>query len=1066
MRLDALAKLKTVDNYILITNIAGISKYLPKPSVFYNYIINIKIGDKLDYNEFKLSLTKAGYKRVPHVDSSLQFAARGDIIDLYPINLPNPIRIEFFDNIIESIRNFNISDQRSTNTLEEAIIMTASDFILSEDEYRQASNKILSKLEKLQTSLNLTNFSNLKNFVESDVSDLLEFNYSPRLAKYYSLIANTCTIFDYVPNAQLLLIDYDGLINSAEMINNDANDLLKQQINQYRCLPGLSILENPLKLIRSKENNALIFTTIPKDLSSHIFKISNVPYGARNLSDADKVIKSFLNDSYSIIININSAEQYTLITELLTKQNINYEKHEPFVLPNKYKIAISLYSMPLGFVIKEAKVAVLTAKELFDDKVNHYRYDSRYKKATIIKSQDDLQIGDYIVHEYQGIARYLGIENRETEGVHSDYVKLEFAHSDLLYIPIEHFELIRKYQGREGVAPKLSRLHSKDWENTKKKIKERVDDLSNRLFNLYSERNNIKGFAFQKDDELQKDFENKCDFILTPDQEKAVKEIKSDMESDRPMDRLLCGDVGFGKTEVAFRAIFKAILSGKQVALLCPTTLLARQHFERAQKRFSGFDVKIAMFSRLTSQKDLKDYESGLADGSVHLAIGTHKLLSKQIQFKDLGLLVIDEEQRFGVEQKERLTELKTNIDVLSLSATPIPRTLQISLLGVRSFSQINTAPVDRMPIQTYVLPYSSTTVKQLIERELGRDGQVFYMHNNVQSLYSCAKKLSKMLPGVSIGVVHGQMEKNDIEDVMLAFYNNEIKVLVCTSIIENGIDIPNANLVIVEDSINYGLSQLYQIKGRVGRSDRIAYAYLMYPENMVLKEEAAKRLKAIKDFTELGSGYKIAQRDLMIRGAGDILGPDQAGFIDSIGLEMYIKLLNEAVNVKKGIAPEPKKSDSIYLSIKLDAYIPKSFAGDSDKMRLYQDITSCSSVESLAALKLKTIDIFGHLPENVDLLFKKRKINLLINETGITSAKENANNIEITFGEPYINYRGIGNLLFESLIPYLSKIKVTYKNHHFVLTISKTDSLLDDVEGILSVLLRIQNTNSVMEVV
>ena len=512
---------------------------------------------------------------------------------------------------------------------------------------------------------------------------------------------------------------------------------------------------------------------------------------------------------------------------------------------------------------------------------------------------------------------------------------------------------------------------------------------------LYIERSQIKGFAFQKDDEFQKAFEDNFEYELTPDQLQALVDIKEDMEKPYPMDRLLCGDVGFGKTEVAFRAAFKAILSGKQVAILCPTTLLCRQHYELALERFAGFDINIAVFSRLIPDKRQQQYIKEIAQGKAHLIIGTHRLLSKDISFKDLGLLIIDEEQRFGVEQKEKIKELKRNIDVLALSATPIPRTLQISLLGVRSMSIINTAPKDRMPIQTYVTPFDMEVVKELIQRELGRNGQVFFLHNNISTLYIRANRLEKLLPGVTIGVAHGQMSRDDIEDVMIRFYRGEIQVLVCTSIVENGIDVPNANMIIVENSENYGLSQLYQIKGRVGRSDRIAYAYLMYNGNKVLNEKAEKRLKALQDFTELGSGYKIAQRDLMIRGAGDILGPEQAGFIDSIGLDMYIKLLNEAVK-EKMTGVEEKETIEPNPSLSLDAYIPNKYADDSEKIGLYQEILMAPSKEDLAALKIKVRDIYGILPQEVETLFAKRSIDLLMRESMVEDLSEINKKVEI----------------------------------------------------------------------
>ena len=536
------------------------------------------------------------------------------------------------------------------------------------------------------------------------------------------------------------------------------------------------------------------------------------------------------------------------------------------------------------------------------------------------------------------------------------------------------------------------------------------------------------------------------------------------MESTHPMDRLLCGDVGFGKTEVAFRAIFKAINSGKQVALLCPTTLLARQHFENALERFAGFDIKVAIFSRLVPERKQKEYIKGVQEGKIHLIIGTHRLLSNDIIYKDLGLLVVDEEQRFGVEQKEKIKELKNNIDVLTLSATPIPRTLQISLLGVRSLSQINTPPTERMPIQTYVTPFRADIVKELIQRELGREGQVFYLHNNIETIYEIANRLKKQLPEATIAVAHGKMTKNDIEDVMIKFYSGEVQVLVCTSIIENGIDVPNANMIIVDDSDHYGLSQLYQIKGRVGRGNRIAYAYLMYNGNKALKEDAQKRLRTLQEFTALGSGYRIAQRDLMIRGAGDILGPEQAGFIDSIGLDMYIKLLNEAVKEQSGQVEVEPPQYNLNLGVNFDAYIPKEYANDSDKIELYQEIMAASTNESLMKIKAKTRDIYGKLPVEVEQLFLKRDIDLMVKECDIRDVKETKYNIEINLGDDFIHIKGIGNILFEALIPYLSIIKISYVNRKFKIVMVKKQNWLTDFENILKSLVGVIRTNKVIE--
>ena len=525
------------------------------------------------------------------------------------------------------------------------------------------------------------------------------------------------------------------------------------------------------------------------------------------------------------------------------------------------------------------------------------------------------------------------------------------------------------------------------------------------------------------------------------------------------MDRLLCGDVGFGKTEIAFRAAFKAILSGKQVAILCPTTILARQHYQLALSRFSKYDVKIAIFSRLINLSRQKDYIEGVRNGSIHLIIGTHRLLSKDISFSNLGLLIIDEEQRFGVEQKERLKELKNNVDVLTLSATPIPRTLQISLLGMRSLSLINTPIKDRMPVQTYVLPYKFSVVKELILRELSRQGQVFYLYNRVDKLYEISNRLQKEIPQARIAVGHGQMSKNEIEDVMMKFYNGEIDILVCTTIIENGIDVSNANMIIVQNADTYGLSQLYQIKGRVGRSDRIAYAYLFYNNEKKLTDTAKKRLKAIKEFATLGSGYKIAQRDLLIRGAGDILGPNQAGYIDSIGLDMYIKLLNEAVKNKINPVDETEtkiETKNISIDLNIDAYIDDKYAKEGDKIELYQQIEKCDNLDDLVKLKSDIRDIYGPLPKNVSLLFDKQEIDILVKLSQIEDLKIYKNYYDIILSNKYLQIKGIGNILFELMMPYIKYCRITYQQGVFKINMIKDDDWIVTLKKVLKDLLKI----------
>lgn len=1051
---------------IIVANVASVTRYLPDPITFSEKTMDFKVGNKYQIADVKKQLIRSGYSLVSKIDQSLQFAVRGDILDIFSVNNEQPIRIEFFDDEIESIRFFDIATQLSTSKVEAVTVLPANDVLLTEEERAKASDKIFDQLEKDRCHFSLGDFENLRNLVETDITNIMEGQIDQRIYKYYSLLTSKhFSLFDYCKGFTRVFVDDLAIEQSNKMMQEDSLSYLLELQSNARIISHLEMYQDLNRIASYKGNHEIVTTTLAKSIDDLAFEVRNVPYQASKDNDAFNIIRTYLNENYKVVVCLNTAQHINTLQEGLTTLGIKYEVVHDFDIPES-SIGISALNLPSGFVLPSEKIVYLTGTELFNEKVRTARFDNRFKEATILKSYEELQPGDYVVHEYQGIGQFIELQTLEVDGVHKDYLKIAFSGGELLYVPLAQFQLVRKYMGKEGASPRLSRLHTKDWENQKKRIKERVNDLAERLMNLYIERSKVKGFAFQKDDEFQEQFEKSFQYTLTSDQARAVREIKEDMEKPCPMDRLVCADVGFGKTEIAFEAAFKAIDSGKQVAMLCPTTLLARQHYELALERFGPFEIKIAVFSRLIPEKQQQEYIEQIKQGKIHLIIGTHRLLSKDIEYKDLGLLIVDEEQRFGVEQKERIKELKSNIDVLTLSATPIPRTLQISLLGVRALSKIDTAPQERMPIQTYVTPFNMDVVKELIERELGRNGQVFFLHNNISTLYLRAAKIQKALPGVTVGVAHGQMSRDDIEDVMMKFYRGEIQVLVCTSIIENGIDVPNANMIIVEDAQNYGLSQLYQIKGRVGRSNRIAYAYLMYSENKVLKEKAQKRLKAIQEFTELGSGYKIAQRDLMIRGAGDILGPEQAGFIDSIGLDMYIKLLNEAVKEKmEGVIQEEQEIEA-NTNLSVEAYIPASFASDSDKIELYQEILSAPNVEALSRIKIRTRDVFGKMPKEVNNLFIKRNIDLLKEEADVESLVEKPKTVELTLGNSFINIRGIGNILFESLIPYLQFVKVSYAKNVFKILLNKRVEWLLDLENILKSLSNIKTQNKIKEVV
>lgn len=1032
---------------IVIASPSSFIRHLPRKELFISSKIDFKVGENIDIKNLIGTLVRSGYKRVNKIDQSMQFAIRGDIIDIFSLNYENPIRIELFDEEIESIRFFNIATQTSFEHVDSVYILSASDMLLDEKEKEDAYTYLKTNLEKEVINLSSSEALVLREEIEDVMNDLLLSNHSTRLYKYYSFFASkTMSLKDYCQGYQIIFDDFDACKHNIDMLIYESHEFIIDLKERHLILGDLSYYHSYESL---KINNAIYYHQMMTNENDKVLNINYVTDVVFKDRESLDVIDSYLKKGYEVLLFLASNEQYVNIQTLLDNSSFKYEKKEAFELSSKYKIVLSMYSLPQGIEFKDEKIVILTSKELFKTSSRYYRYSSRYKEGTILKSYEELEKGDYVVHEYQGIGIFDCIETIEDDDGPKDFMKILYSDEDVLYVPLNQFSLVRKYLGKEGRKPKLSKLHSASWEKKKQQIKEKINDLANRLMLLYKERESVKGYAFSKDDEFVQMFEQKRPFVLTKDQENSLKEIKEDMESPFPMDRLLLGDVGFGKTEVAFTAAFKAINDGKQVAMLCPTTLLARQHFERAKERFAGFDVEIAHFSRLVSQKDQTKYMEKVEQGKIHLIIGTHRLLSKQIKFKDLGLLIVDEEQRFGVEQKERIKELKNNIDVLTLSATPIPRTLQISMVGMRSMSLINSAPKSRFPVQTYVLPSRNVVIKELIERELSRQGQVFYLHNKIATIYECANRIQKDIPNAKIGVAHGSMDKDEIEDVMMKFYSGDIDILVATSIIENGLDVPNANMIIVERADLYGLAQLYQIKGRVGRGDRIAYAYLLYNENKVLNEDAKKRLKAIKDFTALGSGYKIAQRDLLIRGAGDILGKEQAGFIDSIGLDMYIKLLNSTV--------KEKLNDSYDLEIRQntslvgDGYIPLEYAiNEGNKFELYASIEGAKTIEELYKVKKDTIDVYGPLVEPVAILFDKQEVQIHIDNSKLDDLKIYNTYIMIKLGKEYLSIRGIGNVLFEKLSPFMAMIKITYKENVLSIRIDKGKYWINNLKDII----------------
>lgn len=1032
---------KCLDNKkrILITHVEGVTRFLPNPELYKLNTLFLEKNKSYNLNNLVNSLINMGFTRVNKIDQSLQFALRGDILDIFPINLDKPIRIEFFDDEIESIRYFEIESQTSIEEIDNIKIFPATDLLI--EDFNYGKENILNKLNIDLKRLKIEEREKLINKVNEDLINMENGSFDENYYSYFHYFQKE--IFNIVSyfKSDLTLIYQKEEIDKYIEIQKEEND---ESINELFS-NGLSLFDKNYSLsFENALHDCLYSYGYEQDENDYSLLINNIPFVSNNILSSLNLINEYSKKGYKIVICLK--DNFDKYAEFLKNNNVEFEIIDND-LPNN--IGLYKYDLNIGFIYKD-KVLFLSKKEIFNYKQNLNIFSSRYKKATILNSYDELSVDDYVVHEENGIGQYKGIVNLTANGITSDYLKVLYANNQYLYIPLEKFSRIRKYVSKEGSVPRLSKLGGKDWANVKEKIKNQVNFLADRLLALYAEREITPGISFKEDDEFQKEFEDAFPYQMTRDQQKALEEIKLDMEKPTPMDRLLCGDVGFGKTEVAFRAAFKAILSNKQVALLCPTTILAKQHYDVANSRFSLFGVNIALFSRFVSAKIQNENIKLIKEGKIHLIIGTHRLLSKDIEIPNLGLLIVDEEQRFGVEHKERIKEISKNVDVLTLTATPIPRTLQMSLLGIRNLSQLQTPPSSRMPIQTYVTEYNPHLAKEVICRELSRGGQVFYLYNLVSTIFQKAEQIKKAIPNARVGVVHAKMDSEDIDKIMTEFYLGNIDVLVCTSIVESGLDVPNANTILIENSDKFGLSQLYQIKGRVGRSNRVAYAYLFYNKNKELTPEAEKRLKAIKEFASLGSGYKIAEKDLSIRGAGDILGSQQSGFIDSVGIDMYVNILSEVINEKKGIKKIDKKIKSTNITI--GGYIPSNYALDTDKIQIYQEIEDTQTIASIELLRRKLKDIYGKLPKEVEKILLKRKIDILASSSNIESVYED-NMINIILTKEISLTNGVATMLSNKLSVIKDDIFVRVIDKKFIIKIQKNKESQNNLLYILEVI-------------
>ena len=996
---------------IILTSIAALLEGLVAPERMRNSEFSIKWGSRLDLDETAELLVNLGYERVAMVENWGQFSIRGGILDVAPFHLPQPVRIELFGDEVDSLRSFDFASQRSLEKMKEVVIKPARETLYDLEQLGRVKDAIWEAAQRQSERLHRLKLMDEADELLARIARHLEAfdqqRYFPGMDQYKVYFGQVVSLLEYLPGDTLLVLDEPVRLKEAAVgASMEIGEHFSQLLRKGRILSSLADLYWDWNSLWAKFQTyrPVHLSTLGKRVSG-METLSSTPLSLRmpehfggKIERMLRRVQQLRRDHYRILILVSTKERGQRILELLREEEI------PAVYVDQLgkelqvgNCVITTGSLETGFEFPAFKLSVITELEL---------YGRPRKKARAPKVEEGLRIaphelreGDYVVHINHGIGQYMGIEQLEVDGRRKDYLYIRYAGQDRLYVPVDQIHLLQRYVGLDEGAPRLSKLGGNEWNRVKKRAKESVQEMAEGLLKLYAEREAAPGFAFPPDTPWQRELENSFPYQETPDQVQAIEAIKRDMEKSRPMDRLLCGDVGYGKTEVAIRAAFKAVMGGKQVAVLVPTTILAQQHQRTFEERFEGFPVNVAVVSRFQTPKEIAKVLKGAKTGTVDVLIGTHRLLSRDVVFKDLGLVIVDEEQRFGVAQKERLKEIARNVDVLTLSATPIPRTLHMAMVGVRDMSVIETPPEDRYPVRTYVVEYDEQLIRQAILRELARQGQVYFVHNRVQSIEHVYSELQRMVPEARIAIAHGQMDESVLERVMLDFYNGEFDILLCTTIIETGMDIGNVNTLIVDDADQLGLAQLYQLRGRVGRTNRVAYAYFTHRKDKVLTEDAEKRLSAIKEFTELGSGIRIAMRDLEIRGAGNLLGPEQHGFIASVGFELYCRLLEEAIQELKG-QEKPQVPDP-FLDLKVDAYLDDAYVPDpAQKVELYQRIANLSSLEQCDDLEEEIQDRFGDLPPAARNLLQSVRIKILAREVGLESITVRQSKFELRFLE------------------------------------------------------------------
>ena len=1038
-RVQALNALINNKPAIVIASTAGLRRNIVAPELFKQAELSLKVGGEIDPEKAADQLSSMGYQRQKMVLRPGDFAVRGSIIDIYSLNTDDPVRVDLFDTEIDSLRYFDASTQRSIKNVEEVEILPATDFILPVNEFKRVEEKLAEQYEQLKRQVDGEDeLEQLANRFELLLTDLKQHQLTNEFLTYTNLIyPQEHSLLDYLSADGVVHIDdWTRIKQTAKEISEEELGWLEDKAKHHQILHAVSLGHDVGQLISRDKHAQDFWALFRKGMGQLRFK-ALTDFGSRTMQRffgqmplLKTEMQRWLDQGQTVILMATSKERQNQIAQTMDDFGIKVTSTELNHLQQNI-VQLVPTNLANGFEIPQMGLVIITEGEMFKQVKKRRIRPQKLANAERIKNYLDLKPGDYVVHVNHGIGIFSGIRTMEVDGVHQDYMVINYRNNAQIFVPVTQLNLVQKYVSAESKTPHISKLGGNEWAKTKRRVASKVEDIADELVDLYAKRETEKGYAFPKDDYLQKQFDANFPYSETRDQLRSIAEIKEDMEKAKPMDRLLVGDVGYGKTEVALRAIFKAVTGGKQVAFLVPTTVLAQQHYDTMKKRFEGFPIEIALMSRFKTRKELKETEKGLADGTVDVVVGTHRILSKDVHFKDLGLLIVDEEQRFGVKHKEKLKQLKNNVDVLTLTATPIPRTLHMSMLGVRDLSVLETPPAGRYPIQTYVMEQNSGAIRDGIHREMQRGGQVYYLHNRVMDIEETVARLQQLVPEARIGYIDGQMSENQLESVLYEFIQGGYDVLVTTSIIETGVDIPNVNTLFVENADRMGLAQLYQIRGRIGRSNRVAYAYFMYQPNKVLTELGEKRLAAIRDFTELGSGFKIAMRDLSIRGAGNLLGKQQHGFIDSVGYDLYSSMLSDAVAKKQGKKQVDKSDAEIELGV--EAYLPDDYINDQQqKIELYKTIRTAASDEELLDIQGDLIDRFGDYPTAVGNLLLISQLKLHADLAMIASIKRQRDQIMITFTE-----KGSRNITAPQIIKELAQTK-------FKATIGENDRQLN----------------------